>query len=526
MIGILHCGGLFETPLDTWVANLVQALTREGHRVHVVCAETRPARFAPAGEAYRYLENGAVETRLFRETAFPGSVWIHQIRGLGAWGTADADTQGALTARVAEVLAGRELANCLATDPSHAAALAHRITTLQPLTYGVLAPPAALRRLIEREGATEDAGVTGASRVFCVDSDAARVARDRVSSMPDALRRLVLLPPGIDTSLYSPIGSRQRVERVAALATGLDPAGAGRRAGARAAMETVRTSETQAPDETGLRACFDAVGDYDASRPDHDAAASLLTATWASDVVLGVEAPREDTSCGWALLAALPALFEQVPGARVVVWGGGAHRDRFELALLALAAGDEAWLRRILQGVGGGGMPPAPLAPVSGERALADWARAGASLVDPRRVVMTGTLSEDERRALLPCLDFVLREADAGVSGVDGLLAAMAAGAIPIAAGSARIGETGDTLASYLAVEVVRHTSLPDAFGAWSEAILRAVATLQAERDALRASFRQITVERHDWRNVAARLAIDLPRPRQALTLLARDTSA
>ena len=525
MIGILHCGGLSDSPLGAWVAHIVRALAREGRCVHLFSSEKRPASFDPASESYLYEDEGGVEARLFRETPFPGSVVMHELEELGDVQGASKERREVLAHKLAELFAGRELVSLLATDPDHAGGLARAVTEQQPLSFAVLAPPASLRRLLERRAGERRPSGRGPSRVFCVDSDAARSARDRVCGTPEAARRLALLQAGIDTSLYSPVGARQRVERVAALATGLDPSGAGRVAGARRTMEAARASGTHAPDEGGMDACLEAVGTYDPQRPDHDAASELLRATWPGDVVVGVAAPEHAESCAWALLGALPTLLADVPNLRVVMWGGGTERDRFELALLALAAGDEAWLRRILHGVGSDGGPPPALRGASSEQQFARWVGRGAEHVDPRRVIMTGALSESERRALLPCLDFALREADAGISGVDGLLAAMAAGTIPLSAGSARIAETGDTLASYLAVEVVRHASLPDACGAWPDAIARAVVALQPERDALRASFRQITIERHDWRSIAVRLAADLPRPRQTMSLLGRDST-
>src|SRR5215208_4406529 len=78
MICILHGWLLEGSGSNLWTRSIVTALARSGETIHLVCQENHPDRYAAIAEAYLYKLSGEIETKLKRETRYPGKCILHQ----------------------------------------------------------------------------------------------------------------------------------------------------------------------------------------------------------------------------------------------------------------------------------------------------------------------------------------------------------------------------------------------------------------------------------------------------------------
>ncbi|MEO5903734.1 MAG: glycosyltransferase [Gemmatimonadaceae bacterium] len=78
MICLLHGWLLEGSGSNLWTRSIITALSRSAETVHLVCQENHPERYDAIAEAYRYRLTGEIETKLQRETRYPGKCVLHQ----------------------------------------------------------------------------------------------------------------------------------------------------------------------------------------------------------------------------------------------------------------------------------------------------------------------------------------------------------------------------------------------------------------------------------------------------------------
>jgi len=207
------------------------------------------------------------------------------------------------------------------------------------------------------------------------------------------------------------------------------------------------------------------------------------------------------------LLAAWPLVVARVPEARLVVVGFGTYRETLGRFVEALSRADLASLREIAaRGRELEGGPPGELKYLRAflDRAGDDWVRAAPAAAG--RIHFTGALPHDDLPGLLPACEAQVMPST--FPEAFGMVAAEAAacGALPLSAGHSGMAEVTATLAPAVPEDVRPLLSFQVGPRAVDDIAAKLVAWLtldSAERDRVRAAL-ALEAERHySWESVA-----------------------
>jgi glycosyltransferase involved in cell wall biosynthesis len=224
------------------------------------------------------------------------------------------------------------------------------------------------------------------------------------------------------------------------------------------------------------------------------------------------------------LLAAWPLVVARVPEARLVVVGFGTYRQALGRFVEALGRGDVASLREIAaRGRELEGGPPGELKYLRAflDRAGDDWARAAPAAAG--RIHFTGALPHDDLPGLLPACEAQVMPST--FPEAFGMVAAEAAacGALPLSAGHSGMAEVTATLAPAVPEELRPLLSFKVGPGAVDEIAAKLVSWLTldpAERDRARSALAREAARHYSWESVAVGVISaaqgrleELPRP-------------
>ena len=224
------------------------------------------------------------------------------------------------------------------------------------------------------------------------------------------------------------------------------------------------------------------------------------------------------------LLAAWPLVVARVPEARLVVVGFGTYRETLGRFVEALGRGDVASLREIAaRGRELEGGPPGELKYLRAflDGAGDDWARAAPAAA--ARIHFTGALPHDDLPDLLPACEAQVMPST--FPEAFGMVAAEAAacGALPLSAGHSGMAEVTATLAPAVPEELRPLLSFKVGPGAVDEIAAKLVAWLTldpAERERARSALAREAARHYSWESVATRVIAaaegrleELPRP-------------
>jgi glycosyltransferase involved in cell wall biosynthesis len=207
------------------------------------------------------------------------------------------------------------------------------------------------------------------------------------------------------------------------------------------------------------------------------------------------------------LLAAWPLVVARVPEARLVVVGFGTYRETLGRFVEALARADVSSLREIAaRGRELEGGPPGELKHLRAflDRAGDDWLRAAPAAAG--RIHFTGALPHDDLPGLLPACEAQVMPST--FPEAFGMVAAEAAacGALPLSADHSGMAEVTATLAPAVPEEVRPLLSFHVGPGAVDEIAAKLVAWLtldSAERDRVRAALAREAARHYSWESVA-----------------------
>jgi len=506
---VFHGFLLQGTGSNVYNLNLVAALVRLGHEVHLLCQDRAPQELAFV-DAVGDWDDGALRLRTLREPVrctvyrptLPGGllpVYVaDRYDGVEARPYPDlseAEVDAYLAANVAavrEVVARARpdvaLANHLIPGPLVLA------RGLGDIPYAVKIHGSALEYTVvphperflarAREGLAPARGVLvgsrhTAERLWTTLQDPALPARTRLG------------PPGVDVARFVPRTPAQARVGVAQLAGAL---------AARADATPAGTGDTESAFARDDAAAAGALSDVAAGA---EAGDRLVAFVGKLIVSKGID----------LLLAAWPLVLQAQPRARLVVVGFGAYRAGVERLIAALADGDLAAAAALAaEGREAEGGPRAPLVhlqafleslwePGERERYLAT---AGTLR---ERVVLTGRLDHDELAELLPACE--AQVVPSTFPEAFGMVAAEAAacGALPVCSDHSGLAEVAGALAEAVPVPVRPWLAFPVGAGSVRAIAERVAAWLAVDpdvREQTRAALVETVRERWSWEGVAS----------------------
>jgi glycosyltransferase involved in cell wall biosynthesis len=462
---VFHAYLLRGTGSNIYTANLVRALARLGHEVHLLCQDRRAE--APEGVTIHLPDIGRVLPVYVADTYEGFDAVPYPELG-------DDALRHYLEANVAAVRSvptpDVALANHLVMGP---VILARGLDGRAP--YAVKIHGSALeytvrphrRRFLPYalEGIRPAAGVLVGSRHTA--ESLWEVLADE-SSLPERTR---LGPPGVDVHSFRPLPPEDAAAGLTRLAEKLESGEVAAWGGEAGAVEALRELH-----------------------PSRDRIVSYVGKLIVSK---GVD----------LLLAAWPLVVSRVPEARLVVVGFGTYREALGRFVEALARADLASLREIAaRGRELEGGPPGELKHLRAflDRAGDDWLRAAPAAA--ARIHFTGALPHDDLPGLLPACEAQVMPST--FPEAFGMVAAEAAacGALPLSAGHSGMAEVTATLAPAVPEDVRPLLSFQVAPGAVDEIAAKLVAWLTldpAERGRVRAALARQAARHYSWESVA-----------------------
>jgi glycosyltransferase involved in cell wall biosynthesis len=545
VICILHGYLLEGSGSNLWTRAIVQALCRTGRTVHLVCQEPDPEAYDFIAAAYLYEPGGKVAVLFEREVPTPGRCLLHKprlgdtlpvyvadryeefARAVPMVELCDAEiefyieTNRAVVERVArdqEITA--ILANHAVLMSVVAERVAARVAAGTGLPYAIMPHGSAIEYAVKRDArfhALASGAFDKAVRIFAVGAEMRRRVIDTFPALPDLAAKLEDLPLGVDAGAFAPAEKDQRPARIAALGEALKPLARGK---VPEAAERLRGALAATPDPGGLADQLERGRGYAEKRPDAGLEKRLAAVDWAGDEILLFVGRMIAAKGLQSLVAALPPILEVRPRVRLLVVGHGPQREVMEALLWALEQGDGRLARSIaaqgatLEGAtleGGAGAPYETLVrffdQLESQGELTRYFETARRVIRPDRAIFTGYLTHRELKHLLPLADVAVVPSIVAEAGPLVFLEAMAAGCFPLGtyfAGTAeRIDDAAQVLPPAAAALMKLNPDPAHTVGEIAEKVPAALALNGAHQDALR----RLAVARHDWTQIARRLA-------------------
>jgi glycosyltransferase involved in cell wall biosynthesis len=478
---IFHGYLLRGTGSNVYTASLAAALAGLGHEVHLVCQDRKPINLAPPGCA--------------------GSVTVHNPDIGGLLPVFVHDTYEGFEVKTFEELSDAELDRYIEANVTavrglvgelggiDAAVANHLVMGPVVLARAGLRPAAVIHGSdlsytvipdLERFGPYAQEACDGAVGILVGSGHIAARLRQAVDD-PATNAKVRLGPPGVDTTLFSPIAPGERADRLNALATKL-----------RSEAPSGSTAATESTSwDRDLDDAADAVDWFAASEGPRVIYVGKLIVSKGVDL----------------LLAAWPLVHREHPGARLLVVGFGTAEGVLGEAWAGLAGGDLGPLRELAEhGRGLEGGIDEPLAMLSAflddlPDGYADAASAAAG-----SVAFSGRLEHDE--VAVPVAASASLVFPSTFPEAFGMVAAeaAAAGALPVSAHHSGAAEVSRELAADLPADVARLVSFdlgPGAVAAIAANLNAWLGLPDAGREPASVALRETCERIWSWRGVA-----------------------
>ena len=542
MICLLHGWLLEGSGSNLWTRSIVTALARSGETVHLVCQENHPDRYDAIAEAYRHTLAGEVQTKLQRDTPYPGKCILHQpeigdtlpVFVKDRYEEFDhvvpmielPDDEIELYIRrnvevVRRVVLEHDISAIHANHVVLMAVVAQRVSRETGVPYAVMPHGSGIEyaaKKDERFKRYASSALADARRIFVIGSE----MRTRVSTVfadiPAIETKFTELHLGVDSSQFEPVGMNERPGNIARLENALIGVPRGKTPEQALALYQ---SVSGTLNKRELKSLFDDAGRYDGKSPDVDVEEKLRTVDWARDPVLLFTGRIISPKGIQTVLAALPLILEQRPELRLVIVGHGPLREPMEGLIRGFQSGDRDLVRKII--AWGRWFEGSPEGEAAGEDLVEvtrffdalrqrdqedHYFETARRLLQSHTVIFTGYLTHKELRFLFPCADVgvfpsIVREAGPLV-----FLEALASGCFPLGTYFGGMAASIDAVSRGLPAEAgtTMKLGLDDTVHDLVTNVPRALDLGTRHKEALA----RVAREQYDWVSVARTLRTEL----------------
>lgn len=542
MICLLHGWLLEGSGSNLWTRSIITALARSGETVHLVCQENHPDRYDAIAEAYRYRLSGEVETKLQRDTPYPGKCILHQPE-IGETlpvfvkdkyeeydhvvpmiELPDDEIELYITRNLEVVRRIAKEHDISAIHVNHVvlmSVVAQRLSKETGIPYAVMPHGSGIEyaaKKDERFKRYASSALTDAKRIFVIGSE----MRDRVISVfndvPGIESKCTELHLGVDASQFEPVARDKREQNIASLGTALTVVPRGKTA---EQSQTLLATASGSLGRQELKSLIEDTARYDGKSPDANVEEKLRAMDWSRDPVLLFTGRIISMKGIQSVIAALPLILQEVPDLRLIIVGHGPLREPMEALIEGLRTGDAALVHHIV--AWGRWLEGSPEEAGSTEdlvevtrffdglgrkRETESYFKAATRFMRPDTVVFTGYLTHRELRFLFPCCDVgvfpsVVREAGPLV-----FLEALASGSFPLGTYFGGMAASIDAVTRGLPDEVAAtmKLGLTDTVDDLVHQVPRALRLAPSYKEA----FARTAREKYDWVSVARTLREEL----------------
>ncbi len=542
MICLLHGWLLEGSGSNLWTRSMITALAKSGETVHLVCQENHPDRYEAIAEAYRHTLTGDVETKLQRDTPYPGKCILHQpeigdtlpvfvkdryeeFNNVVPMIDLPEDEIELYIQRnfevVRRVVREHEISAIHANHAVLMPVVAQRVSREAGIPYVVMPHGSDIEYAVKKDERFKRyafSALADARQIFVIGSE----MRTRVSTVfpdiPALESKFTELHLGVDASQFEPVSTDERPGNIARLEKALAAIPRGK---TEVQSAELRRSVSGTLGKTELKSLFENGARYDGKSPDADVEHKLRNVDWRRDPVLLFTGRIISPKGIQSVVAALPLILEQRPDLRLIIVGHGPLREPMEALIEGLQSGDIALVRNVtawgrwIEGAPEGQEAREDLVELTsffdgllrkGEQER--YFEAAQRLLRPDTVIFTGYLTHHELRFLFPCANVgvfpsIVREAGPLV-----FLEALASGCFPLGTYFGGMAASIDSVSQGLPAEVgaTMKLGLDDTVNDLVIQVPRALDLGASYKQALATVAR----ERYDWVSVAKTLREEL----------------
>ena len=465
MICILHGYLLEGSGSNLWTRSVIESLCTDGHTVQLVCQEPHPELYACIAEAYRYHEDGRVETMFVREVPYPGRCIMHKPQfgdtlPVYVWdrydeypnvvpmvNLTDAEIESYVEKNVRVVTRVVEEHRVTAMHANHAvlmSVVAQRVRQATGVPYAVMPHGSALEYAVKPDArfkAYATSAFLDAAHVFVLGQEVRQRVANLLPDVTDLDETFSVLPLGVHTAEFSPVPRERRREKMGRFWNALAPLARGRKP---AQLNEMLERVQLAGDTESLRLALTSIK-YDMKAPDEDVEEKLQQVDWEHDAVLLYVGRLISAKGVQSGLAALPLILSEDPGVRLILVGHGPLREVMEVFVWALERGDRALVERIVDcgrllegdpdGAGGSqalGKVALFFQDLAARGELDAYFETARAHVRSDRVIFTGYLTHNELKHLFPCCDAGIFPSIVKEAGPLVFLESLASGCFPL----------------------------------------------------------------------------------------------
>jgi glycosyltransferase involved in cell wall biosynthesis len=542
MICLLHGWLLEGSGSNLWTRSIVTALAKSGETVHLVCQENHPGRYEAIAEAYKHRLTGEVETKLQRDTPYPGKCILHQpeigetlpvfVRDkyeefdhvVPMIELPDDEIELYIQRNVEvvrRVVSEHDISAIHANHVVLMAVVAEHVSHEMGIPYSIMSHGSDIEYAVkkdERFRRYASSAIAEAGRIFVGASEIRQRVATLFADVPAIESKFTELHLGVDASEFEPVTKIERVGNIAHLANALEGVPRGK---TQQQSHDLRAAVSGVLSKSELKALFADAGRYDGKSPDADVEEKLRTVDWNQDPVLLFTGRIISAKGIQSVIAALPLILEQKPQLRLIIVGHGPLREPMEALIEALRVGDVSLVRKII--AWGHSLEGSPEGAETREDLIeltrffddlekrnegAHYFECARRLLQPHTVIFTGYLTHKELRFLFPCADVGVFPSIVRESGPLVFLEALASGCFPLGTYFGGMAASIDSVSSALPAEVgdAMKLSLDNTAADLVSKVPHALDLGPSYKLALAS----IARERYDWMSVAKMLRDEL----------------
>jgi glycosyltransferase involved in cell wall biosynthesis len=541
MLCIIHGYLLEGSGSNLWTRCVVESLCMQGHTVQLVCQEPYPDRYDCIAEAYRYHQDGTVETLFEREVPYPGKCIMHKPQ-LGdtlpvyVWDKydeypnvvpmvelSDEAIESYVETNVKVLRQVVQRYDVHAMHVNHAvlmSVVAQRVSAETGVPYAIMEHGSGLEYACkpdERLRRMATSAFTDAGHLFVHGEEMRNRIATVLPDVPDLNEKFSVLPLGVHTAQFEPVPRERRREKMGRLFVELSDLKRGRRP---EQLTTMLEQARRTTDAASLRKVLSGVK-YETKAPDEDVEEKLQQVDWEHDAILLFVGRLISAKGIQSGLAALPLLLAEDSGIRLIAVGHGPLREPMEAFLWALEHGDRELVIRIvecgrmLEGDPDGTAGSQALGKVKWffrdleERGELDrYFELAREHVRADRVIFTGYLTHHELQHLFPCCDAGIFPSIVKEAGPLVFLEALASGCFPLGTYFGGMKASIDAIAELFPSEIADAMKI-DPFDTVADIVTNVSLALRfgvRYKDVLS----RTAQARYDWTSVGRKLAHEL----------------
>ncbi len=539
MICILHGYLLEGSGSNLWTRSIIQSLCRSGETVHLLCQENHPQLYDFIAEVYIYHEDGSIETLFQRAVPYAGQCIMHKPK-LGktlpvyVWDRyeefPDVQPMAQLSDTAVESYLEKNIRalkqvianhNIKALHANHAvlmSVVAQRVSNDLSIPYAIMPHGSAIEYAVKKDKRFFKYALNAfkqAQRIYVIGNEIRRRVKTIFPSIDNLDAKMVELNLGVDTGLFLPVCKSERKGNINFLCEKLANAARGKN---QTMINNLRNGLTPDINKSDLMNLINDNSGYNAKHTDYNVEDRLKSIDWNSDKIL-LFVGRLIASKGiHSIIAALPFIFKEYPGAKLVVVGHGPLREPLESLLWALENGARNLVKNIVDwGTELEGSGNKPLLEIkhyfkslSKQSRLDTYFETAEKYINKDRIIFTGYLTHKELRYLFPVCDAAVFPSVVAEAGPLVFLEALASGCFPIGTYFAGMAASIDSLTGSIPDRILNLMKLsPDPKETIGDMVSKIKKSLNVDNE-FKSALRRVAVEKYDWQNVTKKFAEDL----------------